>query len=96
METITVELFNKSYSIRCPADEVESLYATVRDLNEYFNRLDGQRNQHSRDQMVMLAALNFAGQLRQLKAEKKPENSDGSVRIQALREKIEEKLADHR
>jgi cell division protein ZapA (FtsZ GTPase activity inhibitor) len=92
-QTITVELFNKGYNIRCQADEVEALYGSVRELNDYFNKLDRLRNQHSRDQMLMLAALNFTTQLRQLRAEKTSINSDGSDRIQALREKIEEKLA---
>lgn len=93
-QLIAVELFNKSYNIRCAPDEVDALYASARELNDYFNKLSKNRNQHSRDQLVMLAALNFAGQMRELKAEKNPMNSDSSVRIQALRDKIEEKLAN--
>jgi cell division protein ZapA (FtsZ GTPase activity inhibitor) len=92
-QTVTVELFNKNYNIRCATDEVEALYASVRELNDYFNKLDKQRNQHSRDQLVMLAALNFVGQLREEKTGKNPINSEGSNRIDALRKKIEEKLA---
>ncbi len=93
-QLITVELFNKSYNIRCASGEVDALYATARELNDYFNKLAKNRNQHSRDQIVMLAALNFAGQMRELKSEKNSINSDSSVRIQALRDKIEEKLAN--
>lgn len=93
-QTITVELFNKSYNIRCAPSEVDALYASARELNDYFHKLAKNRNQHSRDQMVMLAALNFAGQMRELKAEKNPINTEGSDRIQALRDKIEEKLAN--
>ena len=93
-ETISVMLFSKNYHFRCPPNQVEALYSSVRDLNDYFNKLDKQRNQHSRDELIMLAALNFAGQLRQLKAEKKSTNTDGSDRIQTLRRKIEEKLAN--
>jgi cell division protein ZapA (FtsZ GTPase activity inhibitor) len=92
-QTIAVELFNKSYNIRCAPSEMDALYASVREVNDYFNKLSKNRNQHSRDQMVMLAALNFAGQARDLKTKKTPINTEGSIRIQALREKIEEKLA---
>lgn len=92
-QTITVELFNKPYNIRCKADEVDALYGSVRELNDYFSKLEKQRNQHSRDQLLMLAALNFVGQLRELRIEKTLTNSVGSDQIAALRERIAEKLA---
>jgi cell division protein ZapA (FtsZ GTPase activity inhibitor) len=92
-QTIAVELFNKTYNIRCQANEVEALYASVRELNDYFKKMDKQRNQHSRDQVLMLAALNFVSQLRRLRSEKKSINSDGLDKIEALRQKIEQKLA---
>jgi cell division protein ZapA (FtsZ GTPase activity inhibitor) len=93
-ETISVVLFNKNYNFRCPSNKVEALYAAARELNDYFNKLDKQRNLHNRDELIMLTALNFVGQLRELKAERKSTNTEGSDKIQTLRRKIEEKLAN--
>jgi cell division protein ZapA len=93
-EVITVRLFNKNYTIRCASNEVEALYASVRELNEYFNKLDKQRNQHSRDELVMLAALNFVGQLGQERMKKKSMSTESLDRMYALQQKIEETLAD--
>lgn len=95
VQAISVDIFNKTYNVRCAPGEVEALMASAKELNDYFDKLSTQRNQHSRDQMVMLAALNFVGQLQKLRTEKNPENSVGSDKIQQLCDKIAEKLGSN-
>lgn len=95
VQAISVEIFNKIYNVRCAPNEIEALMASVKELNDYFEKLSTQRNQHSRDQMVMLAALNFVGQLQKSRTQKTPENSVSSDKIQLLCDRIAEKLGSN-
>ena len=95
-QVISIEVLGKTYSVRCPVGETQSLYAAARELNQDLLQRSTNRGQQSRDQVTVLAALNFAHKSLQMAPIKMPSNSEGSGRIQALKDKIEEKLAKDR
>lgn len=92
-EALDVTILGRQYSVCCDPGEQAALYAATSDVNAFLDAYKKKETLHSRDQFCMLAALNFANECRQLKAEKKPTNTESSNKIKALQQKIEEKLA---
>ena len=90
---LSVEVFGKSYPVSCPHSDIASLHDSVRAVNAFLDQLSTNRNQHSRDQLMVLAALNFANRSMNIKQDHTSKNDEESGRLRALQEKIERKLA---
>ena len=91
--TLSVEVFGKSYPVSCPDSDIASLHDSVDTLNSFLDKLSANRNQHSRDQLMVLAALNFANRSIEAESQCDSKSREESGRLRALQEKIERKLA---
>lgn len=91
--TLSVDVFGKSYPVSCPNSDITSLHDSVRALNAFLDKLSTNRTQHSRDQLMVLAALNFANRSIEAESHCESKSHEESGRLRALQEKIERKLA---
>lgn len=68
-EPVTIRLLDREYTVGCTPDERDSLLAAARLLDAKMREIRGNNRMAALDRVAVLAALNFAHELQQLKHE---------------------------
>jgi cell division protein ZapA len=68
-EPVTIRLLDREYTVGCTPDERDSLVAAARLLDAKMREIRGNNRMVALDRVAVLAALNFAHELQQLKHE---------------------------
>lgn len=84
----TVDVLGKSYQLRCPETEVESLQKAAEFLEKKMQEVR-ERHVLSVDRIAVFAALNIAHQFLSLEQQKNDHENKMNDRLQALQNKIE-------
>jgi cell division protein ZapA len=85
----TVEVLGKSYQLKCPENEVESLRNAAEFLEQQMQEVRSRAHVLSVDRIAVFAALKMAHQLLTLQAEKNQYEKSMTDRLQDLQDKIE-------
>ena len=94
-ESLTINIMSKDYRVACPADEVESLKASARLLNEKLLEIKSQGSVIGTERIAIMAALNMSHEI--LHGESlKQEHSETNQRIDALSSHIESSMRNIR
>lgn len=95
---VSVRILDKDYRISCPTDEQDGLIKASIHLNEKMNQIKSNGKLIGNERVAVMAALNIAYELLQLK-----ENSDTvqdcstiNQQIQQLQDKVEHALYEGR
>lgn len=68
-EPVNVRLLDREYTVGCTPDERDSLLAAARLLDAKMREIRGNNRMVALDRVAVLAALNFAHELQQLRHE---------------------------
>ncbi len=90
-EPLTINIMSKDYRIACPADEVESLKASARLLNEKLLEIKEQGSVIGTERIAIMAALNMSHEILHGEALKQ-DHSEINQRIDALSSRIENSM----
>lgn len=88
-EAVTIELLNKSYSIKCPSEAVSLLQKAAHFLEERMKQVRDNGGVLSFDRIAVIAALNLAYEFLLLESERVSQHQTLEQRLLALQEKIE-------
>jgi cell division protein ZapA len=89
----TVEVLGKSYQLKCPENEVESLRNAAHFLEKQMQEVRSRAHVLSVDRIAVFAALTMAHQLLTLETEKNQYEKNMTDRLQDLHDKIEKSFA---
>jgi cell division protein ZapA len=68
-EPVNIRLLDREYTVGCTPDERDSLLAAARLLDAKMREIRGNNRMAALDRVAVLAALNFAHELQQLRHE---------------------------
>ncbi|GHA84935.1 cell division protein ZapA [Cognatilysobacter bugurensis] len=68
-EPVSIRLLDREYTVGCTPDERDSLVAAARLLDTKMREIRGTNRMAALDRVAVLAALNFAHELQQLRHE---------------------------
>lgn len=90
----TIEIFGKSYQIKCSESERESLQKAAKYLDEKMHEVRNQAPLLSLDLLALMAALNLSHQMLNLTNQKLASEQVINERLQALQKQLELSLAN--
>lgn len=90
---ISINILDRSYKVKCPAEEVQQLQAAARYLDEQMRKTRHATNTISTDRLAVICALNVCHELLLLKQHKDQRFDLINERIQDLQKRIENRLA---
>lgn len=85
----TIQLMNKSYKIKCPPEEVESLQHAAKRLNATIGHKKSQFKSLDAQQILLLAALHISHELVNQEQKQQQQRAQLSQFIHSLEHKLE-------
>ena len=95
VNTISVTILGKTYSITCSADERELLNDAVQLLNDKMHALKASGKTIGSERLAVLAALNIAHEMAAYKQQNEVYTSDVDTLVRRMRHKIDSVLVNH-
>lgn len=89
---VNVKILDKEYQVACKAGERADLLDAAELLNSKMQEIRDSGKVTGLDRIAIMAALNLANELMQLRDVEESLESDAAVRIQAMRERVESAL----
>ena len=86
---ITVHILDKDYRIGCPEDERDALFVSARYLDQKMREIRDGGRVIGTDRIAVMAALNIAHELLQVRDDKENSGQSLARRIKHLQEKID-------
>ena len=91
-EAVNVRLLDREYTVGVSADGRESLVAAAKVLDERMREVRGNNRMAAVDRVAVLAALNLAHELQQLRDEQQARNREVERTLQDLHRKLDSAL----
>lgn len=89
---VNVKILDKEYQVACKNSERAALLDSAELLNMKMLEIRDSGKVTGLDRIAIMAALNLANELMQLRDVEESLESDAAVRIQAMRERVESAL----
>ncbi len=89
---VNVKILDKEYQVACKADERADLLDSAELLNAKMLEIRDSGKVTGLDRIAIMAALNLANELIQLRGVEDSLENDAAVRIAAMRERVESAL----
>ncbi len=89
---VNVKILDKEYQVACKASERADLLDSAELLNSKMLEIRDSGKVSGLDRIAIMAALNLANEVMQLRDVEESLESDAAVRIQAMRERVESAL----
>ena len=89
---VNVKILDKEYQVACKTSERADLLDSAELLNMKMLEIRDSGKVSGLDRIAIMAALNLANELTQLRDVEESLESDAAVRIQAMRERVESAL----
>jgi cell division protein ZapA len=93
---VNVKILDKEYQVSCPANEKADLLDSAELLHSKMSEIRDSGKVTGLDRIAVMAALNLANELIQVRSSGDAIESDAAVRIQAMRERVETALQSGR
>ena len=93
-ELVTVRILDREYRVACPPGERDGLMASARHLDQLMREIRDSGKVIGLDRIAVMAALNMAHELLQLRQEREGISETIGARIRALQAKVEEALGE--
>jgi cell division protein ZapA len=93
---VTVRILDKEFRVACQPEEQEELIASARLLDQNMREIRQTGRVIGIDRIAVMAALNIAHELIQLRSEKRSQDEEEDRRLYALQERIADTLATQR
>jgi len=90
---VSVRVLEKEYQVACPVDERSDLLDSAEYLNGKMREIRDAGNVVGLDRIAVMAALNIANELLQMKKNGGTAQGDVGHRVRQLRERVENTLA---
>lgn len=88
-EPVTIRLLDREYTVGCTPDERDSLLAAARLLDAKMREIRGGNRMVALDRVAVLAALNFAHEVQQLKHESEGRDRELSRTLADLNRRLD-------
>ena len=88
-EAVNVRILDREYTVGVPAEERESLLAAARVLAEKMREVRGGNRMAAVDRVAVLAALNLAHELQQLRIEQRARERELTQTLAALNSRLD-------
>jgi cell division protein ZapA len=89
---VNVKILDKEYQVACKADERAELLDSAEMLNLKMQEIRDSGKVSGLDRIAIMAALNLANELLQIRTDGQSLDTDVAGRIQAMRERVESAL----
>ena len=89
-EAVSVRVLDREYTVGVAPDERESLVAAAKLLDERMREVRGSNRMAAVDRVAILAALNLAHELEQVRAENAQRDRDMAGLIEGLQRKLDD------
>lgn len=86
---VSVRILDKEFLVTCPEDERDDLMASAELLNSKMREIRDSGKVVGLDRIAVIAALNMANELLELRSRKQDVQQSVGARIRSLQEKIE-------
>lgn len=90
--TISIEIMDKQYHVKCPPEEISALQQSALYLNDKMRKIHNNGILRSSENIAIMSALNVAYEFLQLQQQQEQYIDNMSQRLQLLQGKIEEAL----
>ncbi len=91
---VTVRILDREYRVACPPEEREDLMASARHLDQLMREIRDSGKVIGLDRIAVMAALNMAHELLELRREREGLSERIGERVRALQAKVEEALGE--
>ncbi len=91
---VTVRILDREYRVACPPEEREDLMASARHLDQLMREIRDSGKVIGLDRIAVMAALNMAHELLELRREREGLSERIGARVRALQAKVEEALGE--
>ncbi len=91
---VTVRILDREYRVACPPGEREDLMASARHLDQLMREIRDSGKVIGLDRIAVMAALNMAHELLELRREREGLSERIGARVRALQAKVEEALGE--
>lgn len=88
-EAVSIRILDREYTVGVPAEERESLLAAARMLEDKMREVRGGNRIAAVDRVAVLAALNLAHELQQLRAEQRARERELTQTLAALNRRLD-------
>lgn len=88
-EAVSIRILDREYTVGVSAEERESLLAAARVLEEKMREVRGGNRIAAVDRVAVLAALNLAHELQQLRAEQRARERELTQTLAALNRRLD-------
>ncbi|MEI2456621.1 cell division protein ZapA [Lysobacter firmicutimachus] len=88
-EAVSIRLLDREYTVGCEPAEREELLAAARMLDSKMREIRGSNRMAALDRVAVLAALNFAHELQQLRGEGDQRDRELSRTLDELHRKLD-------
>lgn len=88
-EAVNIRILDREYTVGVPAEERESLLAAARVLEEKMREVRGGNRIAAVDRVAVLAALNLAHELQQLRTEQRARERELTQTLAALNRRLD-------
>lgn len=88
-QPVSIRLLDREYTVGCEPDERDSLLAAAKLLDSKMREIRGTNRMAALDRVAVLAALNFAHELQQLRDEDEGANRQLARSLGALQRKLD-------
>ena len=89
---VSVRILEKEYHVSCPPEERAALLSSAEYLNRKMREIRDSGKVVGLDRIAVMAALNIVNELLQSRGRDEDAESDLTVRIKAMRERVESAL----
>ena len=93
--SVVIEVLGKEYRVSCKADEKEALMASARYLNEKVREVRASGKIVGNEKIAVMAALNLANELIQLRSDERAKADAVRIRMQGLQQEIAVAIDNH-
>lgn len=88
-QPVSIHLLDREYTVGCEPDERDSLLAAAKLLDSKMREIRGSNRMAALDRVAVLAALNFAHELQQLRNEDESSNREIARSLGDLQRKLD-------
>lgn len=88
-EAVSIRLLDREYTVGCEPDERDDLLAAARMLDSKMRDIRGSNRMAALDRVAVLAALNFAHELQQLRGDGDSRDRELSRTLDELHRKLD-------
>ena len=93
---VSVRILEKEYQVACPASERTDLLDSAEMLNAKMREIRDSGKVVGLDRIAVMAALNMANELIQIRGQEQALETDAATRLAAMRERVETALQSGR